>query len=345
MLIIIHKYQKRILNNYYSNYLFLFLFFWIIYFLKVLYTETIISNGLGRDWYEYILYSIIYVVIPFVAFFSIDYEKVKNIVLSGFIASGFALGLISTILYGKFLLQGVGRLNMITYQTGQEVLSPLALSYSGALTLVLCLYNLIIIKPNSKIYKIYLLITILLSFVMFLLGSSRGSVIALALTLPFFIWLSPLRKKIKLIFSGFILVPIIFLAIEFSGSSIVERISNTKEDRGGGRNVLWENAINHFMENPLIGGKIEIGGIYPHNIIIEILMATGVLGLFFMIPVIFKGFKLGFDLTFSNKSNLFVLLIMIQGFVQHFFTAGFYTSILLFVPIAMAFSAKNINSI
>jgi O-antigen ligase len=176
---------------------------------------------------------------------------------------------------------------------------------------------------------------------MFLLGSSRGSVVALLLSIPLFIVFFPFKQKVKFVLVSILLVPIISFAISFTGSSIVERILNTKEDKGGGRNVLWDSAINHFSEHPIIGGKIEIGGIYPHNLILETLMATGVLGLFLILPVIIKGFQLGYRMANINRNNLFVLLIMINGFVQHFFTGGFYTSIMLFTPLALGYSFNN----
>jgi hypothetical protein len=58
-------------------------------------------------------------------------------------------------------------------------------------------------------------------------------------------------------------------------------------------------------------------------------------------PVFFHGVKESISWIKKNKENLFILLIFIQGVTQHLFTAGFYTSTLLFVPIAMAFSLSS----
>ncbi|WP_150452384.1 O-antigen ligase family protein [Arenibacter lacus] len=344
MLYILLKNWRNLLNHKLSIYIGFFVVFWGLYTIKVLYTQNLsIGQSLSKDWFEFIFFGLTYVIIPFFTFLSLDLKTYKNTILNGMIFSGFLMGIVSTYIYGDLLISGVGRISLITYETGESVLSPLALSYAGALTIVLCLSKLIFSKDIKRNEFVYLTITIVFSFVMFLLGSSRGSVIALLLTIPLFLYYSPLKQKVKFMGLSTLSIPIIYWAIEASGSTIFERISNTKEDQGSGRDYLWRKALAHFIENPIFGGKVEIGGIYPHNLIIEILMSTGIVGCFLILSVITKGFSLGFLQSKMDNSNLFIILIMIQGFVQHFFTAGFYTSTLLFVPIALTFNIKNKN--
>ncbi|MBA6314709.1 O-antigen ligase family protein [Cellulophaga baltica] len=335
MIYIIRKNIDNLLSNKFFKYYPIFIIFWAFYFFKVVYTESIVFDGsLGRAWYEYIFYSITFVIIPATAFLSIPFEKFKDTILNGFIASGFVLGLACLYLYGNLLGSGIGRLNMITYQTGETVLNPLSISYSGVLTLTLCVYKLFFTKMNSKYEKSFLYITILLSFVMFLLGSSRGSVIAIILSIPFFIIFSETKNKFKFIAVITISIPLIILAIKVSGSSIFERIGNTSEDKGGGREVLWSNALNHFLEHPFFGGRIEIGGIYPHNFIIETLMATGLLGISLIMPIIIKGLYRGYKISSIDNTNFFILLILINGLTQFSFSGAIWTSNLIFTPIA-----------
>lgn len=342
MLYIILKKYNNLINNNKSRYLFLFIFFWIFYILKVLYTEnSALGSGLSKAWPEYVFFAVTYVVFPFFTLFTINFEKHRIRILDGIIFSGFTLGAFSTYLYGSLLAKGVGRISLITYETGNDVLSPLVLSYSGTLTIVLCMHKLIILKEKRKKHVLYLYTTIGLSFVMFLLGSSRGSVIALALTLPLFILYSPLKQKVRLTILAVLSGPLVVWLIDASGSSIFDRIGNTVEDKGSGRNYLWKNAYEHFLEHPIFGGNIEIGGIYPHNFFLEILMSSGLVGAFLLFPIFFHGVKESIYWTRKNKENLFILLIFIQGVALHSFTAGFYTATLLFVPIAMAFSLSQ----
>lgn len=308
----------------------------MFYFFKTLLTESLTNvNDLSRVWYEYSLYSLIYVIIPFCTYYILDFKKYKDVILNGFISSGFFLGVASLFLYGKYLVQGIGRLNMIRYQTGEEVLSPLILSYSGVLTIILCFYKIIFEKENNFSRKLYLYITIILSFMMFLLGSSRGSVVVIVLILPIFLYHSPFRQKIRFTILSIIFIPILFWLIKISGSSLFNRIESTSEDKGGGRDVLWQNALNHFFDNPIIGGNIEIGRIYPHNFLIEIMMSTGIVGILLIFPLLFKGITLGNYYSKIDKSVFFVFLMLIVGLIQYSFSGGVYIAISLFIPLGI----------
>ncbi|MEG3658576.1 O-antigen ligase family protein [Arenibacter palladensis] len=342
MIYVIYKNRFNLVFHKLSLYIILFILFWIIYTLKVMYTIAEFPQGtISRTWYEYILYSIIYVVIPFICFCSLNIKKYWSNIISGFIYSGFILGVVSIYLYGKYLVSGVGRINAISYETGEAVLNPLAMSYTAVLTILLCIYKLVIYKQNSKLDVIFLFITILLSIILFLFGASRGSVVVLVVTLPLFIMYSPAKQKIILFFFFLIIAPILVWLVEASGSGLFTRLSNTTEDQGGGRTSLWKNALDHFFEHQLFGGKIEIGNIYPHNFIVEILMATGILGAVLIFPVIIKSFHLSIRQIKSNKEHLFALLILMVGIVHYSFSGGLYTSILLFIPIGIIFSIQN----
>ena len=346
MLYIIHKNRAVLASHHLSKYIFLFIVFWVFYIFKVLITaNNVMPVELSRTWYDYILYAIIYVVIPFITFCSLDIRKYFKNIISGFIFSGFALGVVCIYLYGSFMLSGIGRINAISYQTGEAVLSPLALAYTGVLTILLCLYKLIVYKENSKFEVLYLTVTIILSFALFLFGASRGSLIVLFLSLPLFVYYSPLKQKVKLTFLSFILFPILIMVINASGSGIFNRVGNTSEDKGGGRTGLWEIAFDHFLNHPLIGGRIEIGYVYPHNFIIETLMSTGILGGLLIFPVVYKGFRLAFKSVKKNNMNLFVLLLLVVGFILYSFSGGLYTTILLFVSIGIIFGQEHYNSL
>ncbi|GGW51686.1 O-antigen ligase family protein [Arenibacter certesii] len=342
MLYLIKNNISNIRFNKFPGIIPLFIIFWCYYFIKILYTENIDdTHTLGRTWPEYIFYSLSFVIFPFITFTLLSLDKFRNTIVNGFIISGFALGIIGIYLYGSLLTSGIGRINLITYQTGEAVLNPLSLSYSGALTIVLCIYKFVILGQIKKPEKFFLIITMILSFALFLLGSSRGSIVALAFTLPLFIAYSPARIKLKLIVFSIILTPIIIWAITASGSNIFDRVTNTSKDGGGGRDYLWTEALSHFLESPIFGGRIEIGGIYPHNLIIEILMATGIIGSLIILPIIFKGFQIAFRRIKENKEDMFMVLILIQGFTQHFFSGSFATATLVFLPLGMAYSCYN----
>lgn len=323
------------------NLIIFFLIFWIYYFVKVLYTESSVpSSQLTRPWFEFVFFAITYVILPFITFTVLNFNEYKRVILNAFIFSGFVLGSFSLYIYGGALGTGIGRISNLSYETGEATLSPLALSYSGSLTIVLCILKLLRQKENSSFQKVYLWVTIVLAFIIFLLGSSRGSIVSLLLSLIIIFSYTPLKHKFKLICLSIISIPVIIWAIEASGSSLIKRTSNIQSDGGGGRDLIWSNAFNHFLENPIFGGKVEIGGGYPHNIIIEILMATGIIGALLILPLIIKSFSKGFKM---KKEDIFVFLIFIHGFTLHLFSGALWGSILIFTPmgILLTYSQKS----
>ena len=339
MLKILVDYRHRLLPAFKSSVVPLFLIFWAYYFLKVFYTEIIAyQDNLARPWEEYIFYPLLFVILPFLTFFAIPFHKYRKEILNALILSGLILGAVCTYLYGPYLLAGgFGRLNFLTYQTGDSVLSPLAASYAGSLTFVLCIYKLYFEKNIGKGERIYLLITMVFSTVLFLMGSSRGSVIALVLSLPLILFYSKSRsQKAKFLFLGLLLAPIFFWTVTASGSNIFDRILNTSQD-GGGRIGLWKNALNHFFDYPVFGGLIEIGGIYPHNFFVELLMSTGIVGGLILIPIIIKGFIIAFSKVKESQFNLFWLILLIQGITQYMFSGSFATATLFFIPLGIAY--------
>ena len=154
--------------------------FTILYIIKVLITENTIAEGdllpASKVWYEYIFFFIAFNLLPFLVYSSLDFYRFKNVILNSLIFSGFILALLSIYLYQDILVGGIGRISEAKYNNpGLETLSPLALSYSGVLTITLCFYKLIRINPrvfsnlNRKKYinfikEIYLMLQNLFSF-------------------------------------------------------------------------------------------------------------------------------------------------------------------------------------
>lgn len=322
-------------------YILIFITFWILYFFKVLFIQNS-GDSLRLYWIEYILYSINFAVFPFLMFASISFKEYKNTILNSIIFSGFIMGIISLYLYKDILVIGVGRISDISYENPeQETLSPLALSYAGALTIILSIYKIVYYKMNTIVNKAYLFITIILSSVMFFLGASRGSLFALVMCLPIFFFVGSIANKIKIFFLVIVAIPLIILGAEISGSSVFTRSVDTIESRSAtGREELWEDAWNEFLQYPFLGGKIEIG-FYPHNLILEILMATGIVGFILIMMVFAKGSIQNHKIIKLDNDYVWVTLILIQGFSQHMFTGALYFAVLVFFPLGLIYSSYN----
>lgn len=313
----------------------LVLLFSLLYVLKVLYTE-----GLGWEmrnhWLEYIFYYTSFCLLPFTFYSLVDFKKHINTILSALIFSGFLLGGLSLFVF-KDVLQsgGIGRISQLTYETGEAVISPLALAYSGALTIILCLYKLIYENITKK-EKTYLLVTIILSFILFFLGSTRGALLAVLLCLLSFLYFGNLRNKLRFTFLFILGIPLVIYGVEATGSAIFKRSQATLETGdSSGREPLWNAAIDEFISNPILGGRIEVSNIYPHNIFLEVLMATGIIGFILFMIFLLKSFKKGFNAAKINRIYTIPFFIFICAISQHMFTGALWGAIMLFAALGM----------
>lgn len=350
--VIFKRLTKYRIGNYKKWIYFLFFSFWILYFLKVVQNYSL-NIPLMRTWYEYILYSINFCILPFMMYSLIDLEKYKNIIIRALIFSGFVLGVISIYLYNEVFTMGIGRVNMLFYSTGRETLSPLALSYIGTLTILLILYEFLYNKTRTRLYNYYLFIAIFLAFIMFFLGASRGAVVSIATGLIILFLYSNFKTKKRVFYILILSLPIVIWGALKSGTSIIERTRNTFSGQVRiNRFDLWEAAYEMFLDNPILGGTIELvnapgykytnnPNIYPHNFLLETLMATGLIGLIILLSIIVTAVNKVAVLTIRNNSRVWVLLILFQGLSQYFFSGAIYGATLLFFPLGMIYSFNS----
>jgi len=174
----------------------------------------------------------------------------------------------------------------------------------------------------------------------FALGSTRGAFLALILSILFYI-MSSRGAKIKYILLIALFIPVFFYILNLTGSNLLDRTSNAvNQGDSSGRNVLWQAAIDEFVNFPILGGRIEVSGIYPHNIFLEVAMGMGVVGLFLFIFLIINSVIKFYSLKFDYK--VFVYIFFINALCQHLFTGAFWGSILLFFSLGlMNFNANE----
>jgi O-antigen ligase len=339
MLLFISKNLKNLYRN--KNTLILLLIFWGIYFFKVM-IHFNTNADMSLEWYEYIFYSFSYCVLPFITFILSDFKKFKNVILNSLIFSGFSLGVTSLFLYKHLIIMGISRLNQAQYITGEQTLNPLALAYGGTLVISLILFKFFF-KKNSLFEKIYLSLTFILSFIMLFLGSSRGSLVVLIISLLVLLYFQKTKVKLFLVPVIFMTIPLIQYGADLVGSNIFERVDNTITfgSKLSFRNEVYNLAFNEFIENPFIGGRIEVNGTYPHNIFLEILMSMGILGFILFLVLLIKSFSKVRFLIKIDKDWIFIYLLLINGLIQHLFSNALYASILIFSSMGIILSKST----
>lgn len=342
LVIIMLYYLKRnfiiIQNNIYQ--IVICIAFAILYTFKVLYTENL-GASISRFWGEYIFYLITYCVVPFIFYMYVDFKKHKENIINPMILSGIIVAALNVYLFKDILLSGgIGRLSDISRNTDEAVISPLALAYSSAITISLIIYRLVYEKIT--VYRKLLLIGgMLLSSIIFFMGSTRGALLAILISILIIFYFSKAKKKIYISLLLAICIPIFIFISEFTGSSLFQRTTSAIEDGDtSGREGLWREALEEFYKFPFLGGRIEVSGIYPHNFILEILMATGIVGLFLFLILFIKSIKNGIKSIKIEKIYLVTFILLGCGFAQHFVTGSLYTSITLFSCLGMMCAKK-----
>ncbi len=125
---------------------------------------------------------------------------------------------------------------------------------------------------------------------LFLKASSRSPVVGLAAALSAMVLAAILQKSKRALIAVLVFacvgVPYIVYAAMNEESNIA-RISSLgvylDPDNSGGRSFLYERAWEQFLLKPMTGYSLEVQDVgpnlyYPHNIILEAFMSTGILG-------------------------------------------------------------------
>jgi len=127
-------------------------------------------------------------------------------------------------------------------------------------------------------------------------------------------------KKIIVIAIGVILMAgLLFLLLEHQ--VLRERIlQSAQEGNISGRERIWSKVLMLIRENPIFGvgftgysffAQVTFGGfLSPHNVILEVICYTGIVGLIIYISFLYSVFNLGYK-SYKNKKLLQPVLLPI----------------------------------
>lgn len=319
---IIYKYKKKIT----LTYLF-FLLFSSFYLIRIA-IESIQEKNLYMSSLSFLFYFISFVFIPItlisnLKFNSFHYSKIFWIMIIGC----FATSILTAFFYNDYL----GEVARISAEVKKDdnYISPLALSYVSVLGIGLGLSYLITNNLNKK-ETLFLVVVILSCFIPFFLGASRGAIIALIF--PFFIYCissKNLKSKFSMLIIGLIFIGAISIATFFLGTGVFDRFLNigTAIEQGNSsavRLIIWENELIRFMENPLFGYSLQsnYAGHHPHNILIEALITTGLLGAIPYFSFLIAVFLKSISIIRKNPEYFWVVVLFYMGFAQNMFSGA-----------------------
>lgn len=310
-----------------------FLFFWVLYGIIMINDISIEGVKMGNRSPAY-LYSFLfgssmmsYVTLYFCGKFIVfDRSLAKKLFLTVFTSNVLIASYL--LLSGGLSLEALAVRASIDTETG-NVLNPIFIGQVGLFGFVVSVTSLFLFDNKTKLQTLLLLAGVGLGFSNILLGGSRGPILVgaiLLLLIGYYYYAYHRITRLLVLKSSLAFATVIgvlfaivipFLAsIKISVFTRLERMSQQRAEGGKEiRDYEWESAIRQFLDHPALGDKYinDFDNFYPHNVYLEVLMSTGVLGgaMFFTgLAIVFYKIFVVFH-TKSAVRFVFVMIVMI----------------------------------
>lgn len=291
------------------------LLFWLLYAGKTYYSfghdqyDEATVQQLSETYWRILLIA----VLPSVALMVFPYYKVNwDKVYRG----------IFWVLFGALLCNAVYGIFHIQHGKPGHIFSVYYISYGhlGTSLVLVSLYGLLF-QNLSRQWKSLLTCGIILGNYIIVEGFARSPFLALMVCAAFLLIIKKKWSYLAVFVGlGVMIFTVIYFLVKTGHNPLIffDRVYLwIFEGNNSERTPLFKRGLQIFCENPVLGGRVLYeDGMYPHNIFIELLMATGIVGfvLYFsrFIPV-FRTGNYFFQRQDNNEQVLFFSL-----FLQYF---------------------------
>ena len=222
-----------------------------------------------------------------------------------------------------------------------DIINSITISVNAALLLIYFMFSSIFKFYLITIDKYIIRILILLCIINLILSGSRGPMISMVFI--FILMLVQARKLNLFFFFRSTIFIIIFSFIFFEALNLklndlnyVQRIYSNDEItifKDDNRKELYISAYLQFTKNPIFGDKYfeEITKTYPHNIFLEVLMSTGLVGILFFLLHIFNLVFLYFKNYNIKNNSTFLFYITFFYFSCSLFSSSIWGNLEFFI--------------
>ena len=318
---------------------------WLTYSIRgcwqlVMHPWVSIERGMPETW-EFAFYLFLCTIPAFVSAYVVDDLRIYRPALKYVLLLGIA-GCLMSVQYHWVDLK--------TYSTdsrmqGNDLLGPIQFGHLGVTTAVLGIFALV--RGGKKFRSMYRLIAIVavpLGVGTVLMAASRAPLIALVVLAPLTIFFASYGRGLKLTSWAIVLsagaifaVPLLVQQVMSRGVDLYTYFGSveafTSSESSLNRAQLMRDAWHAFEAHPFLGAGLFETYLhtYPHNVVLEAFMATGVFGGTMMICLvvvsIFKAFQL-----MHNLPDMSWIPILYLQYLIHLMVSG----CLYFDPTAFA---------
>lgn len=328
--------------------------FWGLYISRMIIDGFLNPEALRLPLSEYLLYAIGMSLIPALAL-SIkldDYflnRAVIWIIVLGALASVLSIG----IIISNKELMAISDLTVGRQST--ETLNGIAIAHLGVSVVIMCSWMLVRAETHGTLQYALFIISLLIGAWAVLAGASRGPILVLMIILPMIICTGIKNLcgkhlfRLSVIIVGFLLA-LVWLLTNIETITALQRVQEslfTDDSRIG----LFDAGLTLFLNNPILGAGTEPLGIYPHNVILESFMLSGVFSGFLFLSVLMMSLVAAMKIFFVYPKNSWISLLYFQYLFGAMFSGSLYLSasmwtlmVLVVSQLYMLRSEKSVHS-
>lgn len=328
-----------------------FLFFWLTYFLKLTFEFGILSNTYSRESIVFWVWSVGACFLPafavavgaknlnlwqlYLPLLVVIVPSMALLIISGDTNHTGASGAVSDI----------GRLNV-------DSLNPISMGHLGASGILVGIGSIIESRNTPRVNHLCKA-SILLGLMLMVLANSRGPIVAILAALLFLISARIDRRRTLLLAASlaFLLLglgiyfweELQFLAFRFGAAIGGQDLSTI------GRMDALSGAWSQFLSAPFFGDALEERStqFYPHNVIVESFMATGLLGGMAFLFVLVRAVMVSWSSLRNGSLPQWVGLLTVQYIVGAQFSGAIYQStamwaLVMLVSVSVVYGNKYI---
>lgn len=316
----------------------LFFIFWVIYGVRIVFDLYLNPIQLfpGKNPSEYFQFAIGVVLIPSIA--TVFLLQAYRIDIKWILKWIYRL-LFITLSIALFSRAGS---DLVGRSAGDIDVGIISFGQFGATLSILSAYSFARKKVNF-INKIFYIFGFLIGCIAIFVSASKSPFVALTVVIAvfFILWYGSVRSAFMLgtigLFVSEFYIDIITFLSKYFHSNFLDRLLYTLDlERDDVRGNLLSAGFNEFLENPLFGNAILIqkegmAGSYPHNLIVEVFMATGIVGGVIFILWLIKCIKTIFETIKAHSETSWIALLFLQYLILGMVSSNLYSNSLFWL--------------
>lgn len=303
--------------------------FWGLYISRIIIDGLLNPEVLRLPLSEYLLYAIGMSLIPALALSIKLDDYILNRALIWLIVLGALASVLSIwMIIGNKELMAISDLTVGRQAT--DTLNPIGLAHLGVSVVIMCSWVLCRAETHGPLQYALFIISLLIGAGAVLAGASRGPMFVLMITLPMIIYtgIKNLHGKhlfrLSVIIVGFLLA-LVWLLINIETITALHRVQEslfTDDTRMG----LFDAGLELFLNNPILGAGTEPLECYPHNVILESFMLSGVFSGFLFLTILMMSLVAAIKIFFVYPKNSWISLLYFQYLLGAMFSGSLYLS-------------------